>query len=81
MFKEYEIKRLKDKYKKGTRVKLLFMEDSQAVPSGTKGTVNFVDDMGTIFVDWDNGSCLGLIYGEDSFEIIYGKNIERDINI
>lgn len=81
MFKEYEIKRLKEKYKKGTRVRLISMEDSQAVPSGTKGTVDFVDDIGSIFVNWDNGSGLALIYGVDEFEIIYDKDFEKDIKM
>ena len=81
MFKEYEIKRLKEKYKKGTRVRLISMEDSQAVPSGTKGTVDFVDDIGSIFVNWDNGSGLALIHGVDEFEIIYDKNFEKNIKI
>lgn len=79
--KEYKVKMLKDKYKKGTRVKLLSMEDSKAVPLGTKGTVDFVDDIGSIFVNWDNGSGLALIYGVDDFEIIYDKDFEKDIKI
>ena len=36
------------------------------IPSGTKGTVKEVDDTGTIHVHWDNGCCLGVVYGEDS---------------
>ena len=46
------------------------MEDSQAVPSGTHGIVDFVDDMGTIQMTWDNGSSLGLVVGEDQFKVI-----------
>ena len=34
--------------------------------TGLKGTVSCVDDTGTIHVDWDNGSHLGIVYGEDS---------------
>jgi hypothetical protein len=30
-----------------------------------KGTVDFVDDAGTIFCTWDSGSNLGVVYGED----------------
>ena len=33
--------------------------------SGDRGTVSFVDDIGTIFVNWDCGSGLGVAYGED----------------
>lgn len=43
------------------------MEDPQAPPPGTKGTVYYVDDMGQIGVKWDTGSSLSLIPGEDSF--------------
>ena len=70
MLKEYEIERIKKEYTKGTEIELIYMSDNQAVPSGTRGVVDFVNDVGTIFVDWENGSLLGLIYGEDQFKII-----------
>ena len=35
---------LREKYPKGTRVVLLEMDDPQAPPIGTKGTVRHVDD-------------------------------------
>ena len=54
----------------GARIKLNYMNDAYAVPSGTKGTIKFIDDAGTIHVAWDNGSTLGVIWGEDSFEVI-----------
>ena len=34
------------------------------------GTVAVIDDIGTVHVDWDNGSGLGLVYGEDKFHKI-----------
>ena len=61
-----QIERLREQYPKGTRVELIRMEDPQAPPVGTKGTVIGVDDIGTIHVNWDNGSGLGVAYGEDS---------------
>lgn len=64
------IKYLKEKYQKGQRVECIDMQDAQAVPSGTQGTIKFIDDMGTIHVAWDNGQSLGLIDGEDSFKIV-----------
>ena len=70
MLKDYQIKRIKEQYPKGTEIELISMEDSQAVPSGTHGIVDFVDDMGTIQMTWDNGSSLGLIIGEDQFKVI-----------
>ena len=56
---------LKDLYPAGTRVKLLEMNDIQAPPIGTLGTVMHVDDIGTIHIKWDNGSTLGAAYPED----------------
>ena len=65
-----KVKIYKEKYPKGTRVELIYMEDAQAVPSGTKGTVVCVDDMGTIHMKWDNGRTLGLIPEVDNFKKI-----------
>lgn len=56
---------LKDLYPAGTRVKLVEMNDIQAPPIGTLGTVMYVDDIGTIHIKWDNGSTLGVAYPED----------------
>lgn len=54
----------------GTRVRLIAMDDRQAPPRGTEGTVQFVDDAGTIHVQWDTGSSLGLVPGADEWEVI-----------
>ena len=56
---------LRERYPKGTRVELVKMDDAQAPPVGTKGTVRGVDDMGSIMVAWDNGCGLSVAYGED----------------
>lgn len=56
---------LRREYPSGTRVILVRMDDPQAPPLGTKGTVTGVDDMGSILVDWDNGSHLNVIHGVD----------------
>ena len=63
-----QVRGIKKMYPSGTKIKLVYMNDKQAVPSGTIGTVDYVDDIGTIFMKWDNGSTLGLIYGVDKFE-------------
>ena len=59
------VERLRTEYPKGTRVELVRMDDPQAPPVGTKGTVTGVDDTGSLLVDWDNGSGLNVVYGED----------------
>ena len=57
---------LRKTYPAGTRVELVRMDDVQAPPIGTHGTVYGVDDTGSILVHWDNGSGLNVIYGIDS---------------
>ena len=64
------VEMLRKQYPKGTRVELLDMDDRQAPPIGTLGTVNGVDDIGSIMVRWDNGSSLSVVYGEDSVRIV-----------
>lgn len=56
---------LRSRYPKGARVELVRMDDPQAPPVGTKGTVLGVDDVGSILVAWDNGSGLNVAFGED----------------
>ena len=56
---------LRTRYPAGTRVELIRMDDPQAHPVGTKGTVLGVDDVGSILVAWDNGSGLNVAFGED----------------
>lgn len=59
------VESIRKRYPVGTRVELVFMEDIQAPPIGTKGTVIGIDDAGSIMVSWDNGSSLSVVYGED----------------
>ena len=56
---------LREQFPQGARVELLRMDDPQAPPLGTLGTVRGVDDTGSIMVAWDSGSGLNVIYGED----------------
>lgn len=64
---------LRKRYSAGTRIKLLRMDDVQAPPIGTKGTVRGVDDTGSILVSWDNGSSLNVIYGVDCCRVLDEK--------
>ena len=68
------VNEIKTMYPQGTRIELVYMDDPYApVPSGTKGTVEFVDDMGQISMKWDNGRTLALIPDVDEFKIIKEK--------
>lgn len=55
----------------GRRVKLVYTDDQYTkLRGGDTGTVFFVDDLGTVMVQWDDGSTLGMIPDEDLFEFI-----------
>ena len=59
------VERIRRQYPAGTRVELIRMDDVQAPPAGTLGTVLGVDDTGSLLMQWDTGSGLNAVYGED----------------
>lgn len=59
------IEQLRREFTAGTRVEMVRMDDAQAPPVGTQGTVLGVDDTGSLIMHWDNGSRLNVVYGED----------------
>ena len=65
MIRPDQLQRLREAYPKGSRVELVQMDDLQAPPIGTHGTVIGVDDIGSIMVHWDNGSSLSIVWGAD----------------
>lgn len=65
MISRDQLQRLREAYPKGSRVELVQMDDPQAPPIGTNGTVIGVDDIGSIMVDWDNGCGLSVAWGAD----------------
>lgn len=63
----------------GKRVELTHMDDPYSpIPDGTRGRIERIDDIGTIFVKWDNGRTLGLIYGEDKFRLLTQKELAEE---
>lgn len=71
----------KEAYPPGTRLELINMDDPYApVPSGTRGTVQYVDDVGQIGMKWDNGRSLSLIPGEDSFRRLTEEELAEEQN-
>ena len=57
---------IKERYPIGTRVRLVSTTDPYTqLACGDEGTVRYVDDMGTVHINWDSGSSLGMIPGED----------------
>ena len=70
------IESLRERYPAGTRVELVSMNDPYTtLRPGERGEVIFVDDIGTMHVNWDSGSALGVVYGEDRF-----KRVEAEIH-
>jgi hypothetical protein len=67
------VENIRKTYPAGTRVELVSMNDPQAPPIGTEGTVIGVDDIGSILISWDNGSGLNAIPGEDVVRIVKEK--------
>lgn len=61
----------KTSYPKGTRVEVISMDDPRPIPPGTKGTVDIVDDIGTVHCTFDNGRRLGLIPNIDIFKKVW----------
>lgn len=68
------VERIRSEYPAGTRVELVRMDDPQAPPVGTKGTVLGVDDIGSIMVAWDNGCGLSVAFGEDLCQKVEGTS-------
>lgn len=65
MLNKNVLDRLRRQYPVGCRVKLIQMDNAQAPPVGTKGTITGIDDTGSILVLWDTGFGLNVLYGID----------------
>lgn len=70
MLKPYQIERIKERYKRGTRIELNDQMTGESIPAGMRGSVDMVDDIGDIHMNWDNGRSLALIPGVDDFKTI-----------
>lgn len=79
IYDEKKVEALKRRYPKGTRICLDSMEnDPFPIPSGSRGTVQFVDDAGQLIMKWDNESSLSLIPGEDRFHVIQPEESQAE---
>lgn len=66
---------VKEQYPIGTRIILKQMDDIQAPPFGTLGTVQGVDGIGNILVQWDSGSTLSVTEVDEV--VILGKGVSK----
>ena len=70
---------LKKVYPPGTRVVLNSMgDDPRPIQSGMRGTVEVVDDIGTVHCRFDDGRRLGLIAGEDEFRALTAQELAEE---
>jgi hypothetical protein len=60
-------------FSRGRRVRFLGFGEAEpeTLTPGTEGTVAFVDSIGTVHVNWDNGVALGVI-------VVSGDGRQRD---
>ena len=72
-----QVEKIKEQYPAGTRIELIHMDDPYGPnEAGTQGTVEGVDDAGTLHMRWDNGRTLGIVPGEDQFKVIPRSQVE-----
>ena len=77
-YNKKRIESIKQRYPEGTRICVDSMgDDPRPIESGTKGTVIWVDDIGSVHCNFDNGRRLGLIVGEDSFHVIQQEEVQE----
>ena len=68
-------------YPPGTRILLLSMgDDPRPIEDNTRGTVKAVDSIGTLHCEFDNGRCLGVVPGEDSFRKLTQTELAEEQN-
>ena len=73
----FEILRIKEKFKPGMKVRCIeYKDEYSSIPEGTIGLVHHVDDIGTVHIEWENGSHLGAVIGIDEIEIVPQYHIE-----
>ncbi|MBO5126053.1 MAG: DUF4314 domain-containing protein, partial [Clostridia bacterium] len=75
-------KQYKALYPQGARIELQMMgSDPRPIEPGTRGTVDHVDDLGTIHCTFDNGRRLGIIPEEDSFRVLTQDEVLEEKSI
>jgi hypothetical protein len=67
--------------KKGMRIRMISMEDQNAVDTDLEGTIEGVDDLGTLHVKWDDGRMLGVIPGIDKYDLLPPPDEQIDFDV
>ncbi|MDT4376971.1 DUF3846 domain-containing protein [Blautia coccoides] len=69
------VEQIKETYTEGMTIVLEEMKGEKTMPDGLRGTVKFVDDVGQIHMNWENGSSLALNVDEDKFFTVEEKKM------
>ncbi len=56
--------------KKGMRIRMISMEDERPIDEGLEGTIEQIDDLGTLHVRWDDGRYLGVVPNIDDYQLL-----------
>ena len=67
--------------KEGMRVRMIHMDDERPVDEGLEGTIEKIDDLGTLHVKWDDGRLLGVIPNEDDYELLPSNEEQIDFDV
>ena len=78
IYNQNKVEILRQRYPEGTRICVDSMDDYCPIESGTCGTIEFVDDAGTLQCKFDNGRTLGVISDVDDFHVV--KQEQQQIN-
>lgn len=73
-----EIAEIRLNFPPDSRIELVQMNDKWAVPPGTRGTVEHVDDAGQIHPKWDNGRTLAIVPQVDSFRKLTEQELQEE---
>lgn len=73
---------LRKTYNEGDKIRLVkeMADPFHPIAKGTVGTVRYVDDIGTIHTNWENGSSLGVVYKKDEVEKLQYWSVEQFIS-
>lgn len=75
-----QTQRYQKQYPPGTRIMLLNMgDDPHPMEPHTRGTVQVVDDMGTIHCSFDNGRTLGILPEKDGFRKLTEEELKEEL--
>tara|TARA_R110001592_G_scaffold350329_1_gene646367 strand:+ start:6119 stop:8131 length:2013 start_codon:yes stop_codon:yes gene_type:complete len=67
--------------REGMRVRMIHMDDERPVDEGLEGTIEKIDDLGTLHVRWDDGRLLGVIPNEDNYELLPSNEEQIDFDV